>query len=76
VGSRFPGNYLSADSFLVQTPHQRTELTSNIISPRAIHNTCLEDDTLVGYRPPITPVLENLTPLSNPCGAHIYVQQQ
>jgi hypothetical protein len=25
--------------FLFADPHRRTELTSNIISPRAIHNT-------------------------------------
>ena len=36
-GSRFTGNHLSADSFLVHT--HRTDLTSNIISPRATHNT-------------------------------------
>jgi hypothetical protein len=38
VGSWFTGNHLSADSFLFATPHRRMELTSNIISPRAIHN--------------------------------------
>ena len=38
IGIRFTGNHLSADSFLVTTTHRRTELTTYIISPRAIHN--------------------------------------
>jgi hypothetical protein len=41
VGSRFTGNHLSADSVLVLNHSQENELTSNIISPRAIHNTLI-----------------------------------
>jgi hypothetical protein len=37
VGSRFTGNHLSADSFLVCN-HSQENRTANIISPRAIHN--------------------------------------
>ena len=39
VGSRFTGNQLSADSVLVPlTTRRRMELTTTIISSRAIHN--------------------------------------
>jgi hypothetical protein len=35
VGNRVTGNHLNADLF------RRMEITANIISPRAIHNSCL-----------------------------------
>ena len=39
AGRRFTGNHLSADSILVHNHSQEKELTSNIISPRAIYRT-------------------------------------
>ena len=38
VGSRFIGNHLVLTQSLIAATHRRTELTSNIISSRAIHN--------------------------------------